>query len=320
MDSQQLKNIIEGALVTAGKPLTVDNLLALFKENEKVDRDQIKNSVKDLEKEMDGRGIELKKVASGFRVQVRAEMSPWVSRLWEDKPPRYSRAFMETLALIVYRQPITRGEIESIRGVAVSSSIVRTMLELEWIKVIGHRDVPGKPALFGTTKLFLDSFNLKTLEELPSLSELRSLDDINKELNFDALPEDQKDKTSEDSDNSETSSANESVSNEQENLPNVDLNEDDSVSQDITDDEHNSEAVAEAEELEAIEAESKQGSNDTDLDAGKEAEILEDLELVVKGPKAELVVNEDAQVDSSATIDTRNEKELDESEVAMSNS
>lgn len=189
MDSQFIKNIIEGALIAAGRPLTLDNLLALFKENEVPERDLVKSLLKTLEEEMQDRSIELKKVSSGYRLQVRSKYAPWISRLWEDKPPRYSRAFMETLALIVYRQPITRGEIESIRGVSVSSSIIRSLMELEWIKAVGHRDVPGKPALFGTTKKFLDSFNLTSLDDLPSLADLRSLDDINNELGFDKRQE-----------------------------------------------------------------------------------------------------------------------------------
>lgn len=182
MNILQIKNITEGALLAAGKPLTIDQILSLFEEQERPERDAIRSALKELEEEMSGRGIELKQVASGYRLQVRQSVAPWVSRLWEEKPARYSRAFLETLALIAYRQPITRGEIESVRGVGVSSSIIRTMLEREWIKVVGHRDVPGKPALYGTSKAFLDSFNLKSLSELPALSEIRDLSEIGKEL------------------------------------------------------------------------------------------------------------------------------------------
>ena len=130
---------------------------------------------RELEGECAGRGIELKRVASGYRFQVRQELAPWMSRMWEDRPPRYSRAVLETLALIAYKQPVTRGDIEQVRGVAVSSNIVRTLLERDWIRVVGYREVPGRPAMYGTTKTFLDYFNLKSLDELPTLPEIRAL-------------------------------------------------------------------------------------------------------------------------------------------------
>ena len=129
----------------------------------------------------------LKEVASGWRFQIREDLSDWVSRLWEEKPARYSRALLETLALIAYRQPVTRGEIEEVRGVSVSSNIIRTLLEREWVRVVGHRDVPGRPAMYATTKTFLDYFNLKTLDELPALSEIRDLDKINAELELNGV-------------------------------------------------------------------------------------------------------------------------------------
>jgi len=185
MDQKRLKNIVEGVLLAAGKPLTLDQILSLFDEFEKPDRETVKEAIALLQEDFEDRGIELKKIASGYRLQVRPSLSLWVSRLWEDKPSRYSRAFLETLALVAYRQPITRGEIEAVRGVAVSSNIIRTMIEREWVKVVGHRDVPGKPALYATTKIFLDSFNLNGLSELPTLAEIRSLDDINSEIDFD---------------------------------------------------------------------------------------------------------------------------------------
>jgi len=184
MDQKRLKNIVEGVLLAAGKPLTLDQILSLFDEFERPERETLKEAIELLQEDFEDRGIELKKVASGYRLQVRPSLSLWVSRLWEDKPSRYSRAFLETLALVAYRQPITRGEIEAVRGVAVSSNIIRTMIEREWVKVVGHRDVPGKPALFATTKNFLDSFNLNGLSELPALADIRSLDDINTEIDF----------------------------------------------------------------------------------------------------------------------------------------
>ena len=182
MDAELLKKILEGALFAAGQPLTIERLGFLFDEGDRPDNAVIREALEALVKDYEGRGIELKEVASGFRFQVRQETGPWVSRLWEEKPSRYSRALLETLALIAYRQPITRSEIEEIRGVSVSSHIVKTLLEREWIRVAGHRDVPGRPALFATTREFLDSFNLKSLAELPSLSEIRDLERINEEL------------------------------------------------------------------------------------------------------------------------------------------
>lgn len=184
MDAELLKKIIEGALFAAGQPLNIERLGFLFDEAERPDTATLRATLEALMQEYAGRGIELKEVASGFRFQVRQETGPWVSRLWEEKPTRYSRALLETLALIAYRQPITRSEIEEIRGVSVSSHIIRTLLERDWIRVAGHRDVPGRPALFATTREFLDSFNLRSLADLPSLAEIRDLDKINEELEF----------------------------------------------------------------------------------------------------------------------------------------
>ena len=177
MQIEQLKPIIEAALMAASQPLSVAQLGELFVEEDEVDRAQIAMALEQLAEDCQGRGVELKEVASGFRYQVRQDVHPWVSRMWTEKPSRYSRALLETLALIAYRQPITRPEIEQIRGVVVSSNIIKTMEEREWIRVVGYRDVPGKPALFGTTRAFLDYFNLKSLDELPPLSEIRDMED-----------------------------------------------------------------------------------------------------------------------------------------------
>ncbi|MFQ5469411.1 MAG: SMC-Scp complex subunit ScpB [Gammaproteobacteria bacterium] len=185
MIEQQLKDIIEGALFAAGRPLTIDKLLTIFTDAEKPERERVKDALNELQQDWAGRSVELKQVGSGYRFQVKQELSTWISRLSDERPARYSRALLETLALIVYRQPITRAEIEEVRGVAVSSSIVKTLLEREWVRVVGHRDVPGKPSLYGTTKQFLDYFNLKSLSELPPLAEIRSIDSIQKELNLD---------------------------------------------------------------------------------------------------------------------------------------
>ena len=183
MNPQQLKNIIEAALLTAAGPLPMVRLQALFaEETSPPDDDQIKATLETLSQEYAERGIELKQVSSGYRIQARQDMGQWLNRLAEEKPARYSRALLETLALIAYRQPITRAGVEDIRGVSVSSSIIKTLLEREWIRVVGHRDVPGRPALYGTTRQFLDYFNLQSLSELPELAEMRSIDEIQREF------------------------------------------------------------------------------------------------------------------------------------------
>lgn len=182
IESPQLKKILEGVLLAAGKPLPLDRLEALFMEHERPERDVLEAALNEISEDCAERGYELKKVASGYRLQVRQELAEWVSRLWEEKPQKYSRALMETLSIIAYRQPITRGDIEKIRGIAVSTQIVQTLLEHEWVRVVGHRDVPGRPAMYATTKQFLDYFNLESLEQLPPLAEIRDLDDINRGL------------------------------------------------------------------------------------------------------------------------------------------
>jgi segregation and condensation protein B len=186
MQIEQLKPIIEAALLASTQPMTVHQLGDLFNETDEVDHGQIARALEALGEDCAGRGIELKEVASGFRYQVRQDVHPWISRMWTEKPSRYSRALLETLALIAYRQPITRPEIEQIRGVVVSSNIIKTMEEREWIRVVGYRDVPGKPALFGTTRAFLDYFNLKSLDQLPPLSEIRDMEDP--QLRFEPEP------------------------------------------------------------------------------------------------------------------------------------
>jgi len=181
---KELKNIVEGALLAAGRPLTVDEILSLFADDDRPDRAEVKKALDALQAEFEGRGIELKEVASGYRIQVRRELAPWISRLWEERPARYSRALLETLALVAYRQPITRGEIEDVRGVTVSTHIMRTLQDRNWVRVVGHRDVPGHPEMFGTTKEFLDYFSLKSLDELPTLAQLRDIESINAELDL----------------------------------------------------------------------------------------------------------------------------------------
>ncbi len=183
MNKEKLKNIIEAALMVSDKPLSISRLLSLFERDlEQPDRTKIRSALDDLIKEYEEHGVELKEVASGFRIQVCNEYAEWVNRLYDERPPRYSRALLETLAIIAYRQPLTRAEIEDIRGVSVSSTITKTLQEREWIKVVGHRDVPGKPELLATTKEFLDYFNLKKLSDLPLLSEIKDFNQMNPDL------------------------------------------------------------------------------------------------------------------------------------------
>lgn len=182
MEQEQLNNIVEAALLAAQQPLTLPMLAALFQEADEVSHDAIARAIEDLTKACEGRSIELVEVASGFRYQVRESVHPWIARLWAERQTKYSRALLETLALIAYRQPITRGEIEQVRGVTVATSIMHTLEEREWIRIVGYRDVPGKPALFGTTRQFLDYFNLKSLDQLPTLAEIRDIADPDPQL------------------------------------------------------------------------------------------------------------------------------------------
>ncbi len=184
MNEHYLRNVIEAALLAAGRPVQLAELIQLFDENARPTTEQMRAAIDALAAGYAERGIELKETASGVRVQVRRELAGEVSRLWPERPARYSRALLETLALIAYRQPITRGEIEAVRGVAVNPNIVKTLLERNWVRVVGHRDVPGRPEVLGTTRDFLDYFGLKSLEELPPLSELKAIGDINLQLDL----------------------------------------------------------------------------------------------------------------------------------------
>lgn len=185
MDQSLIDRIVEGALLASSQPLPLAQLKDLFPEDEPAPPGSIERALERLREACEGRGVELVEVASGFRYQVTSEVHGWISRLWTERKTRYTRATLETLALIAYRQPITRGEIEQVRGVAVSSNIIQALEEREWIRVVGHRDVPGKPALFGTTKGFLDYFGLKRLDELPPLSELKDLGELEPQLALD---------------------------------------------------------------------------------------------------------------------------------------
>jgi segregation and condensation protein B len=182
MNDQYVKNVIEAALLAAGRPLSMDELVGVFDERDESSAAEVRAALAALTAEYETRGLELLEVASGYRIQIRAAVAQPVSRLWQERPAKYSRALLETLALIAYRQPITRGEIEQIRGVAVNPNIIKTLLERNWIRVVGHRDVPGKPELLGTTREFLDYFSLKKLDDLPTLSQLKELEDLRVQL------------------------------------------------------------------------------------------------------------------------------------------
>jgi segregation and condensation protein B len=182
MNDSYVKNVIEAALLAAGRPLTMDELISVFDERDGSNADEVRGAIAALTSEYETRGLELIEVASGYRIQIRASVAQPVSRLWQERPAKYSRALLETLALVAYRQPITRGEIEQIRGVAVNPNIIKTLLERSWIRVVGHRDVPGKPELLGTTREFLDYFSLKKLDDLPTLAQLKELEDLRVQL------------------------------------------------------------------------------------------------------------------------------------------
>jgi segregation and condensation protein B len=186
MDTEQLKRILEALIMASSTPLNLDRMLAVFPEDQQPDQNFLRETLVALAEDYANTSLELKEVSSGFRFQVRKDYAEWVSKLWEEKPARYSRALLETLALVAYKQPITRGEIEKIRGVSVNTQIMKTLLEREWVTIVGHRDVPGKPAIYATTRQFMDYFNLKSLEDLPPLAEIRDLDQLNGELAFPA--------------------------------------------------------------------------------------------------------------------------------------
>ncbi len=193
MDVTEIKHFVEAALLAAGRPLTISQIQNLFDGRVAPEKSEIRQAITTLNEEYEPRGILISEVASGFRVQVKAGMAEQLSKLWEERPPRYSRALFETLALVAYRQPITRGEIEEVRGVSVSPNIVRTLIERDWVRVVGHRDVPGRPEMFGTTKSFLDYFGLKKLDDLPPLADLSDWESLRIQLD---LPEVEEDLTS----------------------------------------------------------------------------------------------------------------------------
>jgi segregation and condensation protein B len=184
MNDQYVKNVVEAALLAAGRPLSMDELVSVFDERDGSNAEEVRGAIASLTADYENRGLELLEVASGYRIQIRAAVAQPVSRLWQERPTKYSRALLETLALVAYRQPITRGEIEQIRGVTVNPNIIKTLLERTWIRVVGHRDVPGRPELLGTTREFLDYFSLKKLDDLPTLAQLKELEDLRVQLSL----------------------------------------------------------------------------------------------------------------------------------------
>jgi segregation and condensation protein B len=191
VDENEIKYFVEAALLAAGRPLSIDQLQALFEANAQPEKSQIRRAIGELKNDYEQRGLEVAEVASGYRTQIKASMADRLQKLWEARPQRYSRALFETLALIAYRQPMTRGEIEDVRGVSVSPNIIRSLLERDWIRVVGHRDVPGRPTLFGTTRAFLDYFGLKRLDELPALADLSDWESLRVQLNLPAVSDEE---------------------------------------------------------------------------------------------------------------------------------
>jgi segregation and condensation protein B len=286
-----LKQIIEGAILAADQPLSIDLMIHLF-EHEPPTRAEVREALATITEECDGKGFELKEVASGYRFQVKTEYGQWVSRLWDERPPRYTRALLETLALIAYKQPITRGDIEEIRGVTVSTNIMRTLLEREWIRVVGHRDVPGKPAIYATTKSFLDYFNLSSLDELPTLSEIKDLDKVNEELDLDdeivesrtlEIPTDE-DAESVDADSESLAEVTDKVNEIEENIKNLFREEE--AAEEAADEELN-EIIGEAEEV--------VGNQEVDAEA-KETGDVENTDVTVEIDSGE--VSENADIDT----------------------
>ena len=284
-----LKQIIEGAILAADQPLSIDLMIHLF-EHEPPTRAEVREALATITEECDGKGFELKEVASGYRFQVKTEYGQWVSRLWDERPPRYTRALLETLALIAYKQPITRGDIEEIRGVTVSTNIMRTLLEREWIRVVGHRDVPGKPAIYATTKSFLDYFNLSSLDELPTLSEIKDLDKVNEELDLDdeivesrtlEIPTDE-DAESADADSESLAEVTDKVNEIEENIKNLFREEE--AAEEAADEELN-EIIEEAEEVaenQEVDAEAKETGDieNTDVKVGIDSgEVSENTDI-----------------------------------------
>tara|TARA_B110000971_G_scaffold18296_1_gene16813 strand:- start:12838 stop:13794 length:957 start_codon:yes stop_codon:yes gene_type:complete len=301
-----LKQILEGAILAADKPLNLDNLTSLFGE-QAPDRNLIKEALAEIESDCEGRGFELKKVASGYRFQVRSEYGDYVDRLWEERAPRYTRAFLETLALIAYKQPITRGDIEEIRGVTVSTNIMRSLMEREWVRVVGHRDVPGRPAIYATTKTFLDYFDLSSLDELPTLSEIKDLDKMNEELDLDEelitprsidLGIEEEDINIDGADDETLSQITDKVNTIQENIKNLfkEPQEDD-----LTDDEDDLEETLESQAETSLPADESSGTANAEPEEDGLIEVIVDTEV----SESDTNDDDDDDDDDDDTVDTK---------------
>jgi len=282
MDSLPLKQIIEGAILAAEAPLSIDQLMRLF-EGDEPERVDVRDALQEIEQECEGRGFELKQVASGYRFQVRSSYGEWVSRLWKEKPPRYSRALLETLALIAYKQPITRGDVEEIRGVAVSTNIIRTLLEREWVRIVGHRDVPGHPALYATTKNFLDYFNLRNLDELPSLAEIKDLTQANEELDMEddliELPPLEVDVEEEEEvagmDDADLDAVSDQVDTIQQNIKNLLAADEQALAREFDEDDSEALDIEQQSEPELVE-QSESSASESDIESGPEIQSTPD--------------------------------------------
>jgi segregation and condensation protein B len=248
LDQDLIRRIVEAAIMAAPQPLSITQIYALFPDDESAPVGSVERAISDLQQACDDRGVELIEVASGFRFQVKSEVHGWVARLWTERQSKYTRATLETLALIAYRQPITRGEIEQIRGVAVNAQMVKALEDREWIRVVGHRDVPGRPALFGTTKGFLDYFGLKSLDALPPLAELKEIPELDPQLPFDRVPQVASaamlntDGSEEQSKEMSEENSDESSHTENDELKAVETTSDEENQQDNNDETHNEEA------------------------------------------------------------------------------
>lgn len=310
IESKKLQHIIEGALLAAGQPLDIKRLGELFitddptLDDEPVSADEIRQALEAITLACEDRGFELKEVGSGWRFQVREETAPWVNRLWEEKPQKYSRAMLETLALIAYRQPITRGDIEEIRGVAVSSHIIKTLTEREWVKVVGHRDVPGRPALYATTRLFLDYFNLSSLEDLPSLGELADLDQLNPELDLNGPDSTEDDETAANDEQPGSDASDDTAAVSADDAGVLDPTEDasDSNQASLLDD-------ADLAEPEAAKSEASDIETAADRDADQEQSVLDDDDTSAELEAEESVVAESLSIkaEGSETEDSKTE-------------
>lgn len=316
MDSQQLKNIVEAAMLAAGGPLSIDQLKALFgtDDDSGPEKKEIRDVIKQLQDEYAERGIEVREVASGFRIQVRENMGQWLAKLWAERPPRYTRALMETLAIIAYRQPVTRGDIEEIRGVAVSTNIIRTLLERDWIKVVGHRDVPGKPAMFGSTRQFLDYFGLKKLDDLPPLAELAELEPVSVQLELGtADQEPAKDAEGEKGNSEESSEASSDIAQE--------ASEGASEAENSGDETESSDDLSgTSEEQKILGSDPEEEFDDDDIDVSDEElaaalAVADSVAKVVAGDEAEGAADAE-QPDNSDNQDAANIASLDEAREA----